>query len=101
MAAFSPFLEVVFIYIYPDNLKAKATLWLWTLRDIGILSVGGLLSAFALVETGLTFPAILTVLYAVLTIRLEDVSVMDFCRRAAAFFLLVPQRYEWRDHRDG
>ena len=25
------------MYIYPDNLKSKATLWLWELRDIGII----------------------------------------------------------------
>ena len=31
-------------YIYPDNLKAKATLWLWALRDVGVLAVSGLLS---------------------------------------------------------
>ena len=89
------------IYIYPDNLKARATLWLWTLRDVAILGVGGLLSAFALVQSGLTIPAVLTALYAFLTIRLEDVSIMDFCCRAAAFLLLVPQHFEWRDHRDG
>ena len=28
------------MYIYPDNLSAKATLWLWKLRDIGIIGVG-------------------------------------------------------------
>lgn len=27
------------MYIYPDNLSAKATLWLWELRDIGIIGV--------------------------------------------------------------
>jgi len=25
------------MYIYPDNLSAKATLWLWELRGIGII----------------------------------------------------------------
>ena len=24
------------MFIYPDNLKAKATLWLWQLRDVAI-----------------------------------------------------------------
>lgn len=27
------------MYIYPDNLRAKATLWLWQLRDIGVIGV--------------------------------------------------------------
>ena len=29
------------MYIYPDNLKAAPTLWLWRLRDVAI---GGLLA---------------------------------------------------------
>ena len=24
------------MFIYPDNLKAKATLWLWQLRDVAV-----------------------------------------------------------------
>ena len=27
------------MYIYPENLKAKAMLWLWELRDIAIIGV--------------------------------------------------------------
>ena len=32
------------MYIYPDNLKSKATLWLWQLRDIGVIGVCALVS---------------------------------------------------------
>ena len=31
------------MYIYPDNLKSKAVLWLWELRDLAIIGVGALL----------------------------------------------------------
>ena len=96
----STFFEVVGIFIYPGDLAGKATLWVGALRDVVILGTGALFSALALARTSLSFPAVLTALYAFLTIRLEDVSILDFCRRAAAFLLLVPQRYEWRDHRD-
>ena len=44
------------MYIYPDNLSAKATLWLWELRDIGIIGVGLLLSVLALTQTGIALP---------------------------------------------
>ena len=27
------------MYIYPDNLKSRATLWLWQLKDLGITGV--------------------------------------------------------------
>ena len=41
-------LEVFIIYIYPDNLRAKAKLWLWELRDVAVIGAGLLLSVLAL-----------------------------------------------------
>lgn len=37
-------------YLYPQNLKATANLWLWGLRDFCILGVAALLSIVALVQ---------------------------------------------------
>ena len=37
-------------YIYPKEMKAKANLWLWSLRDFVILGVALLLSAVLLVQ---------------------------------------------------
>ena len=64
------------MFIYPDNLKAKATLWLWQLRDVAIIGVAFLL-------------------YAFLAIQVEGSSVLDFLRRAACFLFLQQQYYEW------
>ena len=44
------------MFIYPDNLKAKATLWLWELRDVAIIGVGFLFSVLAIAQTGILFP---------------------------------------------
>lgn len=84
------------MYMYPDNLKAKATLWLWELRDIGIIGVGLLISVFALSQTGILVPIVITAVYAFLAIRFEDTSILDFIRYACAFFILKQQMYEWR-----
>ena len=84
------------MYMYPDNLKAKATLWLWELRDIGIIGVGLLISVFALSQTGIMVPVAITAVYAFLAIRFEDTSIMDFIRYACAFFILKQQTYDWR-----
>ena len=84
------------MYMYPDNLKAKATLWLWELRDIGIIGVGLLISVFALAQLGIIVPIVITVVYAFLAIRFEDISIMDFIRYACAFFIFKQQMYEWR-----
>jgi hypothetical protein len=82
--------------MYPDNLKAKATLWLWELKDIGIIGVGLLISVFALSQTGILVPIVITAVYAFLAIRFEDTSILDFIRYACAFFILKQQMYEWR-----
>ena len=74
------------MYIYPDNLSAKATLWLWEL----------LLSVLALTQTGIALPLVLTAVFAFLTIRHEGTSILDFIRYAAAFLLTKQQYYEWR-----
>ena len=83
------------MYIYPDNLTAKARLWLWELRDVTIIGVAVLLSVFALAQTGSFALLIGAVLYAFLTIRAEDASILDFLRFAARFLIWQQQSYEW------
>ena len=84
------------MYIYPDNLRAKATLWLWELRDVGIVGVGALLSVFAMSQLGLILPVVITAVYGFLSIRFDDTSILDFIRYACAFFITRQQQYEWR-----
>jgi hypothetical protein len=84
------------LYIYPDNLRAKAILWLWELRDIGIIGIGCLISVFALAQLGILIPIVLTAAYAFLSIRFEDTSILDFISYAVAFFIGKQQTYEWR-----
>lgn len=85
------------MYIYPDNLKAKAMLWLWTLRDVAIIGIGLLLSVLALAQSGFLPPLVATVLFAFLSIRVEDASILDFLRYAVCFLFLKQQYYEWSE----
>lgn len=39
-------------YAYPDNLKARPTLWLWELRHIAFIGAGLLLSVLAVRAAG-------------------------------------------------
>lgn len=84
------------MYIYPDILKARATLWLWQLKDIGIIGVCALFSILALTQAGFFPPIVFTAVYAFLTIRFEDTSILDFIRYACAFFFAGQQFFEWR-----
>ena len=66
-------------YLYPQNLKAKANLWLWGLRDFVILCVAVLISAVVLVNTGILLPAALSFCYGFLTIRAADeTTILDY-----------------------
>lgn len=86
------------MYIYPDNLKSKAVLWLWELRDIAIIGVGALISVFAMAQLGFLPPVVITAAYAFLSIRLEDTSILDFLRYAIRYFLLGQQTYDVSFH---
>ncbi len=90
-------LEVFPIFIYPDNLKAKARLWLWELRDVGVIGAGLLLSVPALSHGAGMLLLVLTVLYAFLSIRMEGASILDFLRCAVYFLFLHQQYYEWEE----
>lgn len=81
---------------YPDNLTAKAMLWLWELRDIGIIGVGLFISVLALTQTGIALPLVLTAVYAFLSIRFDGTSILDFLKYAAAFLITKQQFYDWR-----
>lgn len=83
-------------YIYPQNLKATANLWLWSLRDFAILCIGLLIAVLALTQLRLLLPFAMTAAYAFLSIRLEDITVLDYVRCAGKFLLFSQQEYVWR-----
>lgn len=84
------------MFIYPENLRAKPMLWLWELRDIGIIGIAFLLSVLALSQGAGMVPLVITVLFSFFTIRVDGSSILDFLRRAACFLILQQQYYEWR-----
>ncbi len=83
-------------YIYPQNLRAKANLWLWSLRDFLIMGIAALLSVVILVQTHIFLPAAATLLYGFLSIRLDDTTIIDYLRYAVKFFISTQQHFEWR-----
>lgn len=83
-------------YIYPSDMKAKASLWLWTLRDFLIMIVAAILSLLALVNLHTTFVLAMTIAYAIATARIEGQCIADHIIVAARYFIIVPQTYFWR-----
>lgn len=82
-------------YIYPQNLKATANLWLWSMQDFVILAIAVLLSAVILVQLKTVMPAAVTLCYGFLTIRMDDTTVLDFMRCAVKYLISTQQYFEW------
>ena len=83
-------------HIYPQNLRASARLWLWSLKDFTIMIVAALISVLILTNTGFFVPAAAVCLFGFISIRLEDTTVLDFLRYAVKFFITTQQYFEWR-----
>lgn len=83
-------------YLYPQNLKAAANMWLWSLKDFAILGVIALLSIVLLVQFQLLLPAVATLCFGFLTIRMDDTTILDFIKYAVRYFITTQQYYEWR-----
>ena len=83
-------------YLYPQNLTSKANMWLWGMRDFIILCISVLVSIVLLVELGWLIPAAITLCYAFLTIRKDDLTILDFIRYAVKYFISSQQYYEWK-----
>lgn len=84
-------------YHYPYNLRSQAKLWLWNLRDIVIIGIALLISILALAQMKFILPLALTLVYMFLSIRLDDVCVLDYIRCGIRYFLLSQQYYEWKE----
>lgn len=84
------------MYIYPDNLKAAPTLFLWRLKDLAVIGIGALISIFAMVQMGFSVPLAVTLAYAFLAIHFDDTSILDFIKYAARYFFVEQQEFRWR-----
>lgn len=83
-------------YIYQQNLKSQAQLWLWRLKDLVVLGAALLVSVLALSQLRFFLPLALTMVFAFLTMRFDDTSVLDYIKRAARYFVTTQQFYVWR-----
>lgn len=84
------------VYIYPQNMRASATLWLWSLKDFGIIVIAALFSALVLTTTKIFVPAVLTAVYAFLSIRSDETTVLDFIKYGVRYFISTQQTYYWK-----
>lgn len=83
-------------YIYPENLKARPTMWFWSLKNFVVMGIGTLISIVFLIHLHKIVPAAIVLTYGFLTIRLDDATILDFIKYAARYFITTQQDYRWR-----
>ena len=73
-------------YLYPQNLKASANLWLWNLRDFLILCIAVLFSAVVLLNSGILKTLLILLTIATIAAQVNILSThrcrMTFTTRA-------------------
>lgn len=85
------------MYIYPDNLKGKSTMFLWTLRDMLVIIIGAVISAALTALLDFVLPGVAVGVYAFLTLRIDnELNISDYIRFAFRFFVTTQQMYYWR-----
>ena len=77
-------------------MKAKANMWLWSLKDFAIIGIGALLSAVFLIYLHKLLLVGIVAVYAFMTIRLDETTVMDYIRYAFRYFITTQQYFKWR-----
>ena len=77
-------------------MKAKANMWLWSLKDFAIIGIGALLSAVFLIYLHKLLLVGIVAVYAFMTIRLDETTVMEYIRYAFRYFITTQQYFEWR-----
>lgn len=82
-------------YLYPQNLKATANLWLWSLKDFTLISIFTLLSVLIASVSGFLLPLAAVLGYGFLTIRAYETTVLDYIKYAVRYFISTQQYFEW------
>lgn len=84
-------------YLYPQNMRTQTKLWLWSLKDIIILGIALTISVVSWAKLGFIIPAALTAVYAILTMRMDENSILDYIKCAWRYFISTQQYFEWRE----
>ena len=76
-------------------MRTQTKLWLWSLKDIIILGIALTISVVSWAKLGFIIPAALTAVYAILTMRMDENSILDYIKCAWRYFISTQQ---WLSH---
>lgn len=78
-------------------MKLKPKLWLWSVRDLIIIGISSIPAILAVAKLHFFIPAAMVAVYAFLSIRFDDRSVLDYIKRAVRFFVSSQQSFFWKE----
>lgn len=78
-------------------MRTQTKLWLWSLKDIIILGIALTISVVSWAKLGFVIPAALTAVYAILTMRMDENSILDYIKCSWRYFISTQQYFEWRE----
>lgn len=78
-------------------MRTQTKLWLWSLKDIIILGIALTISVVSWAKLGFIIPAALTAVYAILTMRMDENSILDYIKCSWRYFISTQQYFEWRE----
>lgn len=87
------------MYLYPNNLRARPMLWLWYLKDIVVIGVITLIAVFVYAQFSNIYLIVGVAVYAILSLRFDDLSILDILTHLCRFFILEQQNFTWKNER--
>lgn len=82
-------------FYYPKNMKAGYQLWLWSIKDFSILGIILFVSILLGSLIHSMYTLCIPMLWAVLTIRVEDDTIWNVLCFACRYFLTGQQKFYW------
>lgn len=80
---------------FPQNLKSKPTILVWEVRDLSVIVVGTMISFYFLLSRRFVLPSVFTIIYAIMTTRVNEYTILSGLSSALNYFLFECQEYDW------
>ena len=80
---------------FPQNLKSKPTILVWEVRDLSVIVVGTMISFYFLLSINFVLPSVFTIIYAIMTTRVNEYTILSGLSSALNYFLFECQEYDW------
>ncbi len=85
----------MYTYMYPANLKEKAKIGVWEIKDVVISIILIILSFIIFTNTGAMIPLVLSATYIVLSATVQDISIKNYIKYIIRFCITQVQYFEW------